>query len=191
MGRSSYFFWTKAVLFGWLFVLLSTVTVSAQKTPPVKSGAAQPVNTARVILIDEIKLADLLMPKGKPVLINFWATWCEPCREEFPDLVKLDQEFKGKIDFITVSLDDPADIATVVPRFLNSMKAEMPAYLLKTADESAVISKVSKEWRGGMPFTILYDANASAVYEREGKVDLAVVRPQIEKLVTTQKPAGQ
>jgi len=191
LGRSSYFFWTKAVLFGWLFVLLSTVTVSAQKTPPAKAGAAQPVNIARVILIDEIKLADLLMPKGKPVLINFWATWCEPCREEFPDLVKLDQEFKGKIDFITVSLDDPADIATVVPRFLNSMKAEMPAYLLKTADESAVISKVSKEWRGGMPFTILYDANASAVYEREGKVDLAVVRPQIEKLVTTQKPAGQ
>jgi hypothetical protein len=65
------------------------------------------------------------------------------------------------------------------------MKAQMPAYLLKTADESSVITSVSREWFGGMPFTILYHPKGNAVYERQGKVQLDVVRPQIEKLVTS------
>ena len=177
---------TKAAVLGLLFVLFLSVNLHAQTvggkgTTPTKAIAMLP----DVTLIDELGLKALLVPKDKPLLVNFWATWCEPCREEFPDLVKLDIEFKGKIDFITVSLDDPADIAGPVKRFLADMKAQMPAYVLKTADEAAVIPNVSKEWHGGMPFTILYHPKGNAVYERQGKVKLEVVRPEIEKLITT------
>ncbi len=187
-----YLEWTKAAIIGWLFVLFLSIDAVAQKqapkgvAPAVKKPAA--VTGPKVTLVDEVSLKPLLVAKGKPLLVNFWATWCDPCREEFPDLVKLDNEFKGKIDFITVSLDDPDDIATGVPKFLALMKAEMPTFLLKTADESSVITSISKAWHGGMPFTILYDAAGAPVYEREGKVHLDVVRPQIEKLVNTKQP---
>ncbi len=183
--RSFIFTRTKAAVFGWLFVLFLAAHSHAQTTAESKATKISAPPSVKVPLVDEAMLRKLMVPNGKPLLVNFWATWCDPCREEFPDLVKLDQEFKGKIDFITISLDDPADIATTVSRFLASMKAEMPAFLLKTADEGALITSVSKEWNGGMPFTILYDAKGTAVYEREGKVHFDIVRREIEKLVKT------
>ena len=143
----------------------------------------------KVTQIDEVAFKKLMAPAGKPLLINFWATWCDPCREEFPDLVEIDKVYRGKIDFITVSLDDPADINTSVPKFLTAMKAEMPAYLLKTADESAVISSISKNWAGGMPFTALYNTKGELAYFREGKVVMATLREELDKLVTP-KPAA-
>ena len=69
------------------------------------AGADAQNVTAKVTKIDEKAFAELIKPGEKPLLINFWATWCVPCVEEFPDLVKIDKEYKGKIDFITVSLD--------------------------------------------------------------------------------------
>jgi len=170
---------TKAILCGWLFVLFLSVGAVAQKSStPTKTNTASP----SIKLVDETAIKSLLVPKGKPLLVNFWATWCDPCREEFPDLVKLDQEYKGKIDFITISLDDPEDISTTVPKFLSSMKAEMPAYLLKTTDESAVISSISKAWQGAMPFTILYDKNGNATYQREGKITVETLRSELNKV---------
>src|SRR5438477_3978864 len=105
--------------------------VAAEKTTAaaVQNAAA---SLPKVTQIDIEGLRKLLKPSGKPLLINFWATWCGPCREEFPDLVKISCEFRGKIDIITVSLDDLADIKTYVPKFISEMKSEMPAYLLHT-----------------------------------------------------------
>ena len=159
--------------------------------PVAAAQAPAKSNAVKVTQIDEVAFEKVIVPAGKPLLINFWATWCDPCREEFPDLVEIDKEYKGKIDFITISLDDPADINTTVPKFLSSMKAEMPAYLLKTADESGVISSISKSWSGGMPFTALYNTKGELAYFREGKVVMATLREELNKLVapaTTAQP---
>ena len=104
-----------------------------------------PVKLPSVTLLDGEGFSRVIKPNGKPLLINFWATWCIPCREEFPELVKIDAEYRGKIDFITVSLDDLAEIRRDVPRFLFDMKAEMPAYLLRTPDEDAAIRLVAPD----------------------------------------------
>lgn len=189
---------TKAAAIGWLFVLFLSLHTAAQtrRTARSKPRAAKPASAkpaapaVKITLVDEVGFRKLLVPNGKPLMINFWATWCDPCREEFPDLVKFDNEFKGKIDFITVSLDDPDEIATTVPKFLASMKAEMPAYLLKTPDESAVISSVSKDWRGGMPFTALYSPKGDLAYFREGKVVLETLRSEVNKLIQPAAVAG-
>ncbi len=144
-------------------------------------GASVPT----VIQINEVTIKPLLKPKGKPLLINFWATWCIPCREEFPDLVEIDAEYKDKIDFITITLDDPAEINRDVAKFLSSMKATMPTYLLYTPNESEVIGSIAKEWQGGLPFTVLYNEKGDLVHFKQGKIKPEVVRQEIDALLET------
>jgi thiol-disulfide isomerase/thioredoxin len=149
------------------------------------SGAAQAkTKSITVKQIDFPGLRKALTPSRKPLLVNFWATWCDPCREEFPDLVKLDAEYKGKIDFITISLDELSEINRDVPNFLAEMKSPMPAYLLKALDDDAAIAFVSKEWSGALPLTILYDPAGKQIYYRQGKVKIDTVRAEIDKLLS-------
>lgn len=162
--------------------------ISAAQTAPkgsnTKSTKVAASQLPKVKQIDAAGLKRLLKPNGKPLLINFWATWCDPCREEFPDLVRIDDEYRGKIDFITVSLDDLAEINTGVPRFLKEMKSIIPAYLLRTPDESAAISMVSKDWTGSLPLTILFAVDGSIAYQRMGRLKHSVAAAEIEKLLS-------
>jgi thiol-disulfide isomerase/thioredoxin len=151
----------------------------------------QTVSAPKITQIDILALKRLVRPSGKPLLVNFWATWCDPCREEYPDLVKIDQEYRGKIDFITISLDDVTDKDTAVPKFLTDMKAEMTSYLLVTSNEEAAMGVVSKNWTGGLPFTILYDAKGGVLYSRQGKVKIDALKAALVKSVNPSSTAAQ
>jgi len=160
-------------------IFLCGAGFSQKKRPTAQT--ATPVTGPKVTRIDINGLKPLLKPNGKPLLINFWATWCDPCREEFPELVRLDAAYKGKIDFITISLDDLADINTSVPKFLGEMKAEMPAYLLRTPDESAAVALVSKDWPGNLPMTILYNTAGETAFLTNRKVNYHELAAAIDK----------
>ena len=182
----------KAVLTGVILVLCFSVVGAAQgngaSTPPSASAVAKKIPSVKQIDLPGLRKA-LTPSAGKPLLVNFWATWCDPCRDEFPELVKLDAEYKGKIDFITISLDELSEINRDVPKFLAEMKAEMPAYLLKAVDDDAAIAFVSKEWSGALPLTILYDPSGKQTYYRQGIVKVETVRAEIDKLLAPEKPA--
>lgn len=154
-------------------------------TLAVTAFAQAPVVTK----IDNVQLATLLKPNGKPLVVNFWATWCEPCREEFPDLVKLDTLYKGKADMLTISLDDLAEINGDVPKFLGEMKSTIPTYLLHTSDQDAAITMVSKDWAGNLPLTIVYDANGKMVYQRNGKFRYETLKENIDRSLGAE-PSG-
>jgi thiol-disulfide isomerase/thioredoxin len=171
----------KAISLGWLFALVCITSVEAQRKTPTPKPATGPL--PKVTKIDQVRYAELIKPGAKPLLINFWATWCVPCREEFPDLVKLDTEYKGKIDFITISLDFEEEIATTVPQFLREMKAEMPTYVLITPDESAAIAMISKEWNGALPLTVLLAPNGGSVFFHQGVVKPSELKAAIDKLI--------
>ena len=170
------------------FASVLCLSVSAQ----VKSGVKKrgiPVqkavsNLPKVTQIDIDGLKKLIKPNGKPLMINFWATWCDPCREEFPDLVKLDTTYKGKLDIVTISLDDLAEINRDVPKFLVAMKAVMPAYLLRAIDEDAAMKIVTPDWAGNLPMTIIFAKNGDVAYLRKGKIHLDAVTAEIEKVLT-------
>jgi thiol-disulfide isomerase/thioredoxin len=140
----------------------------------------------KVTQIDQTGLKNILKPNGKLLLVNFWATWCAPCREEFPDLVKIGADYKGKIDLVTVSLDELSEIDGEVSKFLAQMKSESPAYLLKTPDESAAIELVSRDWQGALPFTILFNEQNEPIYSKQGKFKTDVLVAEIEKILTVQ-----
>lgn len=63
------------------------------------------------------------------------------------------------------------------------MKADMPAYLLKVPDESEAILSVSKDWTGGLPFTILFGADGKMIYLRQGKVAVPTLRGHLDRIL--------
>ena len=156
------------------------VAQPAKRDTPVKAPVAGPPVTQ----IDLAGLKTLLRPDEKPRLINFWATWCDPCREEFPELVKIDAAYKNKLDFVIISLDDLEDIQTTVPKFLREMKSTMPAYLLHAPDEDAAIAAIagiSSDFSGSLPFTILIKPNGELAYSRQGKIHADELNAAIAK----------
>ncbi|HEX3183793.1 MAG TPA: TlpA disulfide reductase family protein [Pyrinomonadaceae bacterium] len=169
-----------------LFASFASFAAPAQKQ---KGRAAKPPTKSQkpivVAPIDTAALKNILSEqRERPLLINFWATWCDPCRDEFPDLVKIDSEYRPQsMDFITVSLDDFSDIKTSVPQFLGTMKANMPAYLLNVPDPEPAIDLVDPGWSGSLPATFLFNAKGEVVYKHFGRVDPNELRAAIDKLV--------
>jgi thiol-disulfide isomerase/thioredoxin len=71
--------------------------------------------------------------KGKVVLVNFWATYCVPCRAEMPSLVKLHEKLKAKgFQLVTISADEPEDEGRAV-MFLDTTKVPAPRYITHEA----------------------------------------------------------
>jgi thiol-disulfide isomerase/thioredoxin len=177
-----------AILIGGLLVNVSTQAQSrASHRRAVKSVAS-----TRAVNAEEMQA--LLKRDGtRPLLVNFWATWCDPCREEFPDLVKIDKQYRPKsIDFIAISLDDLADLKIAVPKFLREMRATMPNYILSVSDPEPAIKSIDPAWDGALPATFLYDSKGEVVYKHFGRVNAVELRAAIEKTVGNeeQKTAG-
>ena len=154
----------------------------------VKSAAAAP-------MVTEIKEADLksLLDAGagreRPLLVNFWATWCEPCREEFPDLVEIREQYgPDSLDFVLVSLDDPSDIGKAVPEFLAEARATaFFSYLLNADDSDAAINLVDPNWSGELPATFLYDRSGALVFKHTGRVKPAALRDALDEALREKK----
>ncbi|HQZ82636.1 MAG TPA: thioredoxin-like domain-containing protein [Pyrinomonadaceae bacterium] len=165
-----------------LAVLLFASGAFAQGNVPTKRVGPT------VLKIDAAGLKKVLRPMNRPMVINFWATWCDPCRDEFPELIKLHQKYRAKVDFITVSLDDLAEIGRDVPKFLAEMHSEMPAYLLKTSDENEenqAYRTVSEKWAGNLPLTVIKDERGFTVYERNGRFRTETLEAEINKVIAS------
>jgi len=165
-----------------LCILLLSLAAPAQKR---KGRAAKHRKPTVVAPIDTDALKGLITQQREgPLLVNFWATYCDPCRDEFPDLVKIDKEYRPRaLESVTVSLDDMSDIKTAVPKFLDEMKAKMPAYLLNVSDPEPAINLVDRGWQGSLPATFLYNEKGEIVYRHIGRVNAAELREAIDKVV--------
>lgn len=110
-------------------------------------------------VVDETWLRNKIENRnGKILFINFWATWCVPCVEEFPDLVKIYKEHKGsEFEFLSVSVDISSEIETKVIPFLKEQSAEFPVVLVEEKRSEQVINLINPEWNGAVPVTVIYD----------------------------------
>ena len=167
-------------------ISLLSFSAAAQSKTAHKSRSTRAVKSpAAVRAVNAEEMQALLKRDGtRPLLVNYWATWCDPCRDEFPDLVKIDQDYRAKgLDFIAITLDDLVDIKTAVPKFLREMNAKMPVYLLNVADPEPAINLVDSDWSGALPATFLYDNKGKVVYKHFGRVNPGELRLAIEKQV--------
>ena len=166
-----------------LCILLVSLAAPAQKRKGRAAKRTKPVAIVSAINTEALKTL-LTQQREHPLLVNFWATFCDPCRDEFPDLVKIDKDYRPQnLEFVTVSLDDVSEIKKEVPKFLDSMKATMPAYLLDVSDPEPAINLVDPKWQGDLPATFLYNEKGEVVYKHIGRVNTAELREAIEKVV--------
>ena len=134
---------------------------SGQKTAPHAARNAAAKYKGELPLIDLAGYQKLIAKyKGKPLVVNFWATWCEPCRAEYPMLVGLAKEYEPKgVVFLGVSYDSDADL-NVVSHFLAMYRPDFPNYRQKPGiDVDGFNHGVDPAWQGEIPSTIFYKPN--------------------------------
>jgi len=106
--------------------------------------------------------------RGRVLLVNFWATWCEPCREEFPGLVRLHHTYRSHgLSVVAISMDEP-ESRPAIEQFLKSRGANFGSYRQQFKDFEALVNSINPRWNGGIPATFLYDRVGKLVQSWQG-----------------------
>ena len=121
--------------------------------------------------------------KGRIVLVDFWATWCVPCRAEMPQLVKLSEKLKARgFDLVTVSADEPEKEAAAL-QVLKADSVAAPFYLKKAGDDDKFYNLVDAKWSGEMPAMFIYDRTGKRVRSFLGETPVKDIEAAIQKLL--------
>lgn len=115
---------------------------------------------------------------GKPIVINFWATWCPPCKQELPDFDKLCKEYGDRVVFMMVNLTDGyRDTVDGTKRFVSGKGYTFPVYF-DTKDNAASAYNVSS-----IPQTTFIDAKGNIYTTRIGAMNEAILRIYLNALL--------
>lgn len=141
-----------------------------------------------IINAEELKSLVKSPEVKQPILINLWATWCGICRNEFPDIVEIEKEYRNKnLSFYIVSVDTVSLVDTTVSDFLKVYQAEnIPSYLLDVPARHQItkaVRQIAPKFTGGYPTTLLYNKNGKLVYQKTGSINPQVLRKQIDKVL--------
>lgn len=116
--------------------------------------------------------------QGKIVVLNFWATWCPPCREEMPMFSRLqDQLGERGVQFVGIGIDSPSAIKEF------DLRTPMRYPLLIGGSQSLDLARALGNPTGGLPYTIVFDRSGNPVMSRLGLVDEASLSATLQPLL--------
>jgi thiol-disulfide isomerase/thioredoxin len=129
--------------------------------------------------------ARLSQEKGRVVVLNFWATWCEPCREEFPALVRLEKAYRSRGLAVLGVTTDFASQMPAVEKFLDAERPTFPNYRKKSGgDDQEFIEAVDRSWGGELPFTVLYDRDGKKARVLSGQQSYESFEKEVKRLLS-------
>jgi peroxiredoxin len=197
--RGSPLLLTVLLVFAGAALVLHTASVSAKKkltaAESQQSGASAGQNSQAVIrFVKDPEMAPAFETKaltgelvsrtglkGKVILMNFWATWCPPCREEIPEMIALQNEFKDQLEVVGISEDD--DPPAKVMRFAKDQGINYP--IAMSTDQ------LTKDFGGveALPTTFVIDTQGRVVQKHRGVHPIAEYELEIESLLGKQVDA--
>jgi thiol-disulfide isomerase/thioredoxin len=140
------------------------------------SPAAAAAQSAEAVKFDYV---ESLLQAGDDTtyVINFWATWCKPCIQEMPELLRFEQETaQQKVKLVLVSLDFADRIESQVNPFLRARAIASRTVVLDDLDYNAWIDRVHPGWNGGIPATLVVNRKRGLRAFHEGMLDAAQLR---------------
>lgn len=118
---------------------------------------------------------------GKPVVVNYWATWCDPCRAEMPRIVAAASRYKGRVGFIGVNVED--DLASA-RSFARRYRMSFRSYAMSKAEVQRSQDIL------GLPVTQFYGAAGDLAFVHQGEIQHADLIDKIAELLSVGRPVG-
>jgi thiol-disulfide isomerase/thioredoxin len=151
--------WARLISFAaFAVVLAATFFLGRPRAVAAKPGPAAVPEAGDPSVIDLDGYKNVIGKyRGKGVMVSFWATWCVPCRNEYPMIVSLAKEYEHQgLAVVGIDLDGDGDLEPV-RRFLGDNRPGFPNYRVKSdVNGDAFYQGVNPEWRGAMPQTDFY-----------------------------------
>jgi thiol-disulfide isomerase/thioredoxin len=162
-------------------LLLLTFALPLALARAAAPGAADPLKQGVPALVTPAGAAASLEDyRGRVVLLNFWATWCGPCRKEMPDLDRLDATLDHRqAVVIGIAANEPAEVRA----FLTKLKVRYPIVVGAPDPVFAWTAKLGNNTMG-LPFTVLLDSQGKLRWMKSGGgLTLAEAQSQVQKLL--------
>ena len=153
-----------------------------EEPPPDQAFALPPATLEGFAGGPEVNLADY---RGKPLVVNFWATWCAPCVKEMPEFQKASEAFGDKVALLGIDVEDAPPNAEP---FVKRLGIDYPMAIDPRRELYRQIGNI------GMPTTLLVDAEGIVRYRHTGGLDLpqllALLREHLDVTIKGAKTAG-
>ncbi len=144
-----------------VFALFASCT-AAQELP-----SSAPLFAATLSNMDDKPVA-LERYKGKPLVVNFWARWCGPCKAEIPELIKFRNAHKGKVEVLGIGIEERAE---PVKEFAKAYDMDYPVFVAK--EQGIPLMQALGNKKGGLPYTLFIDRNGQVVQAKMGLIKKA------------------
>ena len=142
-----------------LALAFSATLASAQDMP-----SSAPLFAATLNDLDDKPVA-LERYKGKPLIVNFWARWCGPCRAEIPELIKFRNAHKGKVEVLGIGIEDKAEPAK---EFAKAYDMDYPVFVAK--EQGIPLMQTLGNTKAGLPYTLFIDRHGNVIQRKMGVV---------------------
>lgn len=157
-----------------LVVLLVLASCKKTKNEDDTSGIQKALLQEKAFLDGEIPVYDFAglqplfeMKNDTTYIVNFWATWCEPCVAELPYFEALGEKYKNEaIKIVLVDLDDKRAWEKRLLPFLEKRQLKSEVVVLDDPKQNTWIPLVAEEWGGGIPATLIYNKDQRQFYEQ-------------------------
>lgn len=162
-----------------VFCIALGVFIGNKQTSPTQADSAAVAALLSQAMPDaQGKTQELSQWKNRPLVVNFWATWCAPCVEEMPELSALQTELDSskKVQIIGIGIDSPSNIG----EFVSKYNITYPIYV--GGMSGTELSRQLGNQAGGLPFTVLIDGGGKVRKSYLGRLKMDELRKDIASL---------
>jgi thiol-disulfide isomerase/thioredoxin len=147
-----------------------------ERPAPAPAGAAKLMAAALPDLSGQTQRLDQW--RGKVLLVNFWATWCAPCKKEIPELVRAQERLgPNGLQIVGIAIDEPDKVRP----YAAEMKINYP--VLVSDLEAMDLARQAGNELGGLPFTVVFDRSGQPVRSELGRLDEAKLNKLVEAIL--------